>query len=65
MEESFELFASDTSTLVQLPDVMPALQNVGNLKSIITDLESTFFDSLESDLSKDLAMIHEQIQHSE
>ena len=65
MEESFEFFTSDASHLVQLPDVMPALSNVGNLKSIITDLESTFFDSLESDLSKDLALIHEQIQHSD
>ena len=62
MEESFELYASDESKVIQLPDVMPALQNVGNLKSIITDLEDTFFDSLESDLSKDLALIHEQIQ---
>jgi nucleoside-diphosphate-sugar epimerase len=64
IEESFELYASDESRVVQLPDVMPALQNVGNLKTIITDLEDTFFDSLESDLSKDLALIHEQIQGS-
>jgi hypothetical protein len=62
MEESFELFESDTSGLMPLPEVMPSLQNVGNLKSIITDLEDTFFDSLEHDLSKDLAFIHEQIQ---
>ncbi len=65
MEESFEFYASDESKVVQLPDVMPTLQNVGNLKSIITDLESTFFDSLESDLSKDLALIHEQIHHTD
>ena len=65
MEESFELFASDTSKLVQLPDVLPTLQNVGNLKSIIADLEDTFFDSIEHDLSQDLALIHEQIQHPE
>ena len=35
------------------------------LRSIITDLEDTFFDSLEHDLSKDLTLIHEQIQQSE
>ena len=65
MEESFELFESDTSSVVQLQDVIPTLQNVGNLKSIVTDLEDTFFDSLESDLSKDLTLIHEQIPQSE
>jgi hypothetical protein len=44
---------------------VPSLQNVGNLKSIITELEDTFFDSLEHDLSKDIAFIHEQIQQPE
>jgi hypothetical protein len=65
IEESFEIFETGTSGIVQLPEVMSSLQNVGNLKSIITDLEDTFFDSLEHDLSKDLAFIHEQIQQSE
>ena len=65
IEESFELFESDQEGLVPLPEVMPSLQNVGNLKSIITDLEDTFFDSLEHDLSKDLAFIHEQIQQAD
>ena len=65
IEESFEIFEADSTGMVPLPEVMPSLQNVGNLKSIITDLEDTFFDSLEHDLSKDLAFIHEQIQQSE
>jgi len=43
---------------------VPVTKTGGNLKSIITDLEDTFFDSLEHDLSKDLAFIHEQIQQS-
>jgi nucleoside-diphosphate-sugar epimerase len=61
IEESFEIFDTDSSALVQLPELFPSLQNVGNLKSIITDLEDTFFDSLEHDLSKELEFIHEQI----
>jgi nucleoside-diphosphate-sugar epimerase len=65
IEESFELFKSDTDIPVQLTESFPALQNVGNLKAIITDLEDTFFDSLEHDLSKDLEFIHEQIQLQE
>jgi len=65
IEESFEIFKTDTSMLVQLPEAFPALQNVGNLKGIIADLEDTFFNSLEHDLSKDLEFIHEQIQHQE
>ena len=64
IEESFELFGSDQAGLVPLPETMPSLQNVGNLKSIITELEDTFFDSLEHDLSKDLTFIHEQIQQT-
>ena len=65
IEESFELFETDSAGIVQLPELLPSLQNVGNLKEVITDLEDTFFDSLESDLSRDLEFIHEQIQQSE
>ena len=62
IEESFELFESDSAGIVQLPDLLPSLQNVGSLKEVITDLEDTFFDSLENDLTKDFELIHEQIQ---
>jgi len=62
IEESFELFGSDNAGMVQLPDLLPSLQNVGSLKEVITDLEDTFFDSLETDLTKDFELIHEQIQ---
>ncbi len=65
IEESFEMFESDSAGLVQLPEFLPSLQNVGSLKKVITDLEDTFFDSLEHDLSRDIEFIHEQIQHSE
>jgi hypothetical protein len=62
MEESFELFASDDAGIIQLPELLPSLQNVGNLKEVITDLEDTFFDSLESDLTRDFELINEQIK---
>jgi nucleoside-diphosphate-sugar epimerase len=64
IEESFELFESDSTGLVQLPDMFPSIQNVGSLKEVITDLEDTFFNSLESDLTRDFELIHEQIQVS-
>lgn len=62
IEESFEFFESDIAGVVQLPELLPSLQNVGNLKEVIKGLEDTFFDSLESDLSRDFELIHEQIQ---
>jgi hypothetical protein len=62
IEESYELFESDTAGLIQLPDLLPSLHNVSNLKEIITDLQDTFYDSLESDLSRDFGLINEQIQ---
>ncbi|MFC2111974.1 NAD-dependent epimerase/dehydratase family protein [Bacteroidota bacterium] len=65
IEESFELFESDSAGIVQLPDILPSLQNVGNLKEVITDLEDTFFDSLESDLTRDFELINEQILQSD
>jgi hypothetical protein len=61
IEESFEIFASEGAGIVQLPELLPSLQNVGNLKEVITDLEDTFFDSLETDLARDFEMINEQI----
>ena len=63
IEESFEMFESDNASLVQLPDLIPSLQNVGSLKGVITDLEDTFFDTLEHDLSRDIEFIHGQIQN--
>ncbi len=65
IEESFEMFESDNASLVQLPDLIPSLQNVGSLKGVITDLEDTFFDTLEHDLSRDIEFIHGQIQNPE
>ncbi len=65
VEESFELFESDRAGIVQLPELLPSLQNVGNLKEVITDLEDTFFDSLETDLTRDFELIHEQIQQGD
>jgi hypothetical protein len=62
IEESYELFESDRAGLIQLPDLLPSLHNVSNLKEIITDLQDTFYDSLESDLSRDFELINEQIQ---
>jgi hypothetical protein len=56
------LFESDRAGLIQLPDLLPSLHNVSNLKEIITDLQDTFYDSLESDLSRDFELINEQIQ---
>jgi nucleoside-diphosphate-sugar epimerase len=65
VEESFELFASDETGFVQLPELLPSLQNVGSLKEVITNLEDTFFNSLETDLTRDFELIHEQIQQNE
>jgi nucleoside-diphosphate-sugar epimerase len=65
MEESFEMFESDQAGLTQLPDLLPSLHNVSTLKEVITDLQDTFYDSLESDLSRDFELIHEQIQQGD
>ncbi|HEC42940.1 MAG TPA: NAD(P)-dependent oxidoreductase [Bacteroides sp.] len=65
IEESFEFFDSDSARIVQLPDRFPSIQNVGSLKEVITDLEDTFFNSLESDLTRDFEFINEQIHTSE
>lgn len=61
MEESFETFESQVEDVTKLTDVGPNFQNVGNLKQIISDLEDTFFSSIEHDLSQDLSVIKEQI----
>ena len=61
VEESFETFEQQAPEMMQLQDRAPFLQNVGNLKQIITGLEDTFFDSIESDLMADFIAIHEQI----
>jgi hypothetical protein len=47
--------------MAKLTDVGPNFQNVGNLKQIISDLEDTFFSSIEQDLAQDLTVIKEQI----
>jgi nucleoside-diphosphate-sugar epimerase len=65
IEESFEMFETGGAGLTQLPEMLPSLQNVGNLKDVITELEDTFFDSLETDLSRDFGLIHEQIQQED
>ena len=62
IEESYELFESDSAGMMHLPELLPSLQNVGSLKEVITDLEDTFFDSLEIDLTRDFELIHDQIQ---
>lgn len=61
MEESFETFENQVPDMAKLTDVGPNFQNVGNLKQIISDLEDTFFSSIEQDLSQDLSVIKEQI----
>ena len=37
----------------------------GKRKEVITDLEDTFFNSLETDLLRDFELINEQIRQSE
>ena len=61
MEESFEIFENQFQELTPLPERGPSLQNVGNLKQIISGLEDTFFDSIESDLMTDFISIRDQI----
>jgi len=61
MEESFETFESQVEDVTKLTDAGSNFQNVGNLKQIISDLEDTFFSSIEQDLSQDLSVIKEQI----
>jgi hypothetical protein len=65
IEESFEFFESEGAGTVHLPELLPSLQNVGNLKEVISGLESTFFNSLETDLIRDFELINEQIQQNE
>jgi nucleoside-diphosphate-sugar epimerase len=61
MEESFETFESRAEDIAKITEVGPNFQNVGNLKQIISDLEDTFFSSIEQDLSQDFSVIKEQI----
>jgi hypothetical protein len=65
IEESFEFFESDSAGIIHFPELLPSFQNVGNLKAVITDLEDTFFNSLETDLLRDFELINEQIRQSE
>ncbi len=62
MEESFETFEKQPAEMTLLQERGPFLQNVGNLKQIISGLEDTFFDSIESDLMADFISIRDQIQ---
>lgn len=61
MEESFEIFESQPEDLTKITDTGINFQNVGNLKQIISNLEDTFFGSIEQDLSQDLSVIKDQI----
>jgi hypothetical protein len=61
MEESFEVFESQSDDMTKITDTGVNFQNVGNLKQIISNLEDTFFGSMEQDLSQDLSVIKEQI----
>jgi hypothetical protein len=61
MEESFEVFESQSDDMTKITDTGVNFQNVGNLKQIISNLEDTFFGSIEQDLSQDLSVIKEQI----
>ncbi len=61
MEESFEVFESQSEEIAKITDTGASFQNVGNLKQIISNLEDTFFGSIEQDLSQDLSVIKEQI----
>jgi nucleoside-diphosphate-sugar epimerase len=57
MEESFETFENQPPDMILLTEKGPSLQNVGNLKTIISGLEDTFFDSIESDLMADFRLV--------
>jgi nucleoside-diphosphate-sugar epimerase len=61
MEESFETFESQPEDMTTITDTGINFQNVGNLKQIISNLEDTFFGSIEQDLSQDLSVIKDQI----
>ncbi|KPK83860.1 MAG: hypothetical protein AMS27_11695 [Bacteroides sp. SM23_62_1] len=61
MEESFETFESQFPEISPLTETGAGIQHVGNLKQIIANLEDTFFNSIEHDLSHDLSVISEQI----
>jgi nucleoside-diphosphate-sugar epimerase len=62
MEESFETFEMQPPDMTPLTEKGPSLQNVGNLKQIISGLEDTFFDSIETDLMADFrAVIGESV----
>jgi nucleoside-diphosphate-sugar epimerase len=61
MEESFEVFESQAEDITMITDTGINLQNVGSLKQIISNLEDTFFGSIEQDLYQDLSVIKEQI----
>jgi nucleoside-diphosphate-sugar epimerase len=61
MEESFEIFENQPEDITMITDTGVNFQNVGSLKQIISNLEDTFFGSIEQDLSQDLSVIKEQI----
>jgi nucleoside-diphosphate-sugar epimerase len=61
MEESFEIYENQPEDMTKITDTGINFQNVGNLKQIISNLEDTFFSSMEQDLSQDLSIIKEQI----
>jgi hypothetical protein len=63
IEESFELFDLQTPELQSLADKVPTFQNVGNLKQIISDLENTFFDSMEHDMAREFSYIYDEIKN--
>jgi nucleoside-diphosphate-sugar epimerase len=66
IEESFELFSEQKNELQlqSLTDKLPTFQHAGNLKQIISDLENTFFDSMEHDMAREFSHIYDEIKYS-
>ncbi len=64
IEESFELFAEKPDEIQPVTEMVPTFQHVGNLKQIISELENTFFDSIEHDMSREFSRIYEESRNT-
>lgn len=60
VEESFELFSRRTGEVQPLMERIPSFQNVGNLKHIISELEHSFFDSIEHEMNREFSHINDE-----
>ena len=64
IEESFELFSEKPDEVLPITEKVPTFQNVGNLKQIIAELEHSFFDSIEHDMSREFNQILEDSRNN-